>query len=175
MGGVEMVKITKASETDAQLISQLADEIWREHYDGILKQEVIDYVLGNFQTEQNIADQISRQELTYFLMHLNDEVVGYSGIEIKDDELFLSKLYLKQKFRGLGIAKETLSFIEENYLNDKKKSISLYVSNNNEKSIEAYKKMGFEIQEEVERDLGQGFVGYDYFMKKEVGKNSIDK
>lgn len=159
-----VTEIITADETDAKLIEQLAEEIWRPHYATILQPEVIDYVLENFQRQDKITQQMTTGELVYFIIKHNNEVAGYSAIALQIDSVLLSKIYVKQKYRGNGIASTMVSFIQNNYPD--KSEIYLYVAKANAGAVEAYKKLGFTIHDDIERDLGNGFVGYDYVMRK---------
>ena len=49
-----------------------------------------------------------------------------------------------------------------------KSVISLTVNKHNSNSIEAYKKMGFEIIRPMVTDIGSGYVMDDYYMEKKL-------
>lgn len=167
-----MKRIIRADAGDAPLIAKLADEIWRQHYIGLLSEKQLDYMLGQFQSEEKIRSQISSGEMVYYIMYEDDTPAGYCGVGAEEKAVYLSKLYVKQSFRGAGFAKTALSYIEQNF-SDKEK-IYLHVDVRNAGSIEAYKKMGFSVGAHISRDIGGGYVLDDYVMEKPVKRSQSD-
>ncbi len=68
--------------------------------------------------------------------------------------------------RHLGYGKETMEFIVDLCKEKGLNSIWLTVNRMNYSTIEVYKKMGFVVECEQKRDLGDGFIADDYFMRK---------
>lgn len=158
------------TESEIQAISNMASEIWHEHYATVISTEQIDYMLESFQSPIAISQAISERHEYYFINY-EDMPVGY--ISIKQDraerKMFLSKIYLLSIHRGKGLAyhvvKELTKMCKENGLD----TIWLTVNKNNS-SVNRYKRMGFYIVDSVVTDIGNGFVMDDYIMEMQVQK-----
>lgn len=146
-------------------VADLAKIIWDEHYTPIIGQEQVDYMVNKFQSAEAINHQIAEEGYEYYLIHNDNKPVGYIGISLKEDDLFLSKFYILQECRGQGIGSEALAFIVGRARALNANSVSLTVNKNNTNSIEAYYKMGFQNMGPVVADIGNGFVMDDYVMR----------
>ena len=51
---------TVTNENDIALATQLAREIWHEHYDALLGSAQVDYMLSHFQSKTAIKEQIGK-------------------------------------------------------------------------------------------------------------------
>lgn len=80
----------------------------------------------------------------------------------------MSKIYVEKSYRRLGIAKEFINMLKELYDNTQFNNIWLTVNKYNKGSIDAYKRLGFEIVDEMVTDIGNGFVMDDYKMSMEL-------
>lgn len=146
-------------------IESLAKEIWEEHYIAIVGKPQVDYMLAKYQSKNAIFEQI-KEGCKYYLISNNNCNIGYIGICLKDSHLFLSKIYVKSEFRGMGYGKMAISFIEQLTKENGLNSIKLSVNKNNVNSITAYKKQGFKIIDARVINIGNGFVMDDYEMEK---------
>jgi ribosomal protein S18 acetylase RimI-like enzyme len=163
-----MIEIKQANtQLDYKLIEELANTIWREHYPSIISIEQIDYMLTKFNSVEAIVSQIN-EGYQFYYMTFNNVSVGYMSIKKEDDFLFLGKLYVKREFRGKGIGKTTLQFIDVEAKRNHLKFIQLKVNKCNTKSISAYKKLGFKNVKASVTDIGGGFIMDDYELKKEI-------
>ncbi|WP_158409034.1 GNAT family N-acetyltransferase [Endomicrobium proavitum] len=159
------MKIIKVkTENLINIVSSLANEIWNEHYSGIVPKPQIDYMLERFQSASAISKQISSQNYLYYLLQADGGYQGYFAILPKTGELFLSKIYIKVQSRKKGYGKESVTFIKETAKKLNLKQITLTVNKNNLSSIEAYKKIGFIIADSIKSDIGSGFYMDDYLM-----------
>ena len=165
--------IKKAEKSEHyKIIERLADEIWNECYISIISKEQIEYMLKNFQSENNIKEQSEKGSL-YFWAEYDGEYAGYCCIVPENNGIFLSKFYIKKEFRGKGIAKKLLRYALEPFLSPKPLRIHLTVNKYNTNSIAVYKKMGFEIFNECMNDIGNGFVMDDFEMECFLEPNSL--
>lgn len=151
------------TEKDLAAVSDLAVEIWNQHFVPMIGQEQVDYMIAKFQSEQALKQQLQSGYQYYFLCW-NGDPVGYTGFRIDEDGLFLSKLYLLERFRGRKIARKTLEFLTAVAEEYDKSRIWLTVNRNNTDTVAAYQTMGFAITEEKVADIGGGFVMDDYIM-----------
>lgn len=161
-----MIEFKKAiNNTDFQIIENLASTIWREHYTKIIGEKQVVYMLNTFQSRDAISKQIDTG-YQYYIINFNRQPVGYISIKEEKNELFLSKLYLLNTYRGKKIGQTTINFIENIAKNLNLKYIKLTVNKNNFNSIKVYERLGFNIKREVVIDIGNGFVMDDYEMVK---------
>lgn len=154
-------------DVQIKVIVGLAREIWNEYFTAIIGKAQVDYMLDKFQSKKAITEQLEKGFL-YFLIKVNNEVIGYIGVLPKEKKLFLSKLYVRSAERGKGYGREAIKFLEELAIKKGVNRISLTVNKNNSATIETYKKLGFEVRDHVIQDIGNGFVMDDYEMQKDL-------
>jgi ribosomal protein S18 acetylase RimI-like enzyme len=148
---------------------KIAFEIWREHYAPIISSGQIEYMLEKFQSAEIIGQQISEQNYKYFLMKdSGGDFEGYFAVVAQNEDVFLSKIYVRKSCRGKGFGKKSVLYIKDFAAKAGLKSITLTVNRNNTDSIEAYKKMGFRISGEINQDIGKGFYMNDYKMVLDI-------
>ena len=154
-------RFQKANTDDVELIHQLAQKIWREHYPAIITMEQIEFMLLNRYSSKVIAEGMKNGE-EYFLVYDNDVPVGYSSIEWKDGFYYLNKFYLDVAKHRSGIGKELFDYVLSQI--DSTKPIKLQVNRTNCKAINFYFKLGFVIQTVGDFDIGGGYFMNDFVM-----------
>ena len=157
-----------AAESEIGLVADLAHEIWNEHYLNIIGQAQIDYMLDKFQSKEAISLQIREEGYAYFLVSTENQPIGYLSIIEKQNELFLSKIYLRKSGRGKGFARIATEFLVARCREKGLSAITLTVNKYNSDSIGAYEKLGFVRYGEVVNDIGAGYVMDDYMMRLPV-------
>jgi RimJ/RimL family protein N-acetyltransferase len=167
---VKKTKIIKVSDENlVPVVEALAHSIWREYFVPIIGSPQVEYMLEKFQSKQAISNQIEKNDFTYYLLgDKNNNWVGYFAIVPRQEDLFLSKLYVTAENRRKGCARCALEFIEALARNKGLSRITLTVNKNNTGSINAYKKLGFVITSSNVTDIGNGFVMDDYKMEKPI-------
>ena len=150
---------------EVAIVANLAKIIWNEHYVPIIGQAQVDYMLGKYLTQESISAQIKHEGYEYFLISSAEQPIGYIGIVIKNNEMFLSKLYILSSERGKGFARIGIDYLVAKCKLNNLAFITLTVNKNNLNSIRAYEKMGFEKYGEVVSDIGSGYVMDDYLMR----------
>ncbi|MHC4298254.1 MAG: GNAT family N-acetyltransferase [Planctomycetota bacterium] len=156
-----------STEAQIETVARLAFEIWNQHFVPIIGKAQVDYMVEKFQSKRAISEQIERG-YSYYLLTADDDYVGYTGICLRQDELFLSKLYIGAACRGKGYGKKALEFIEALAKEKGLGRITLTVNKNNTDTIKAYEKLGFKNLGSLVQDIGGGFVMDDYKMEKAV-------
>lgn len=154
-----------------EIVEGLADEIWHEYFTVIIGKAQVDYMLEEFQSRAAISKQIKNGFLYYLIKH-DDGYAGYLAVQPQGPLLFLSKLYILPTERGKGLGRKAMLFVERLAAEKCASKISLTVNRYNSATIAVYKRLGFEVTEEVVQDIGGGFVMDDYRMEKEVGVQS---
>lgn len=157
---LEFEKVISSEQMKAT--SDLAREIWNQHFICILSQDQIDYMVDEFQSPKAIAAQINNEGYEYYNFVLDGERIGYFGIcEKPDNTLFISKLYIKKSFRGNSYARQAFEFIKDKARNNGNTMIWLTVNIHNN-AIKIYEKLGMKrIRSEI-TEIGHGYVMDDH-------------
>ena len=153
------------TDKEITLLADLASEIWHKYWPKILSPAQIDYMVAKFQSFNAIKEQIEDEGYIYNIMEYEGKNIGYFGAYLKDDYLFLSKIYIKDDFRGRGLGKEAFKKIIDIAKEQNKNSIRLTVNKYNTNTIKTYEKWGFSIINDVVTDIGSDFVMDDYIME----------
>ncbi|MBU1109922.1 MAG: GNAT family N-acetyltransferase [Candidatus Riflebacteria bacterium] len=159
---IEIVRVVTSEQIE--ITAELADKIWREHYTPIIGTAQVDYMITKFQSPDAIRAQIDQNELTYYLLYSDREPAGYFAIQVKTEEVFLSKLYVKSSLRKRGLAAKALGFIKNVAADNCLRRISLTINKNNSASLAAYERLGFKNEKAVVTDIGNGFVMDDFIL-----------
>jgi ribosomal protein S18 acetylase RimI-like enzyme len=159
---IEIVRVITVSQIEA--VATLAAEIWREHYTPIIGADQVDYMLKKFQSPEAVRTQIDANDLVYYLLYNDKRPAGYFAIQVRSDEVFLSKLYVARDSRKLGLAKNAIDFIKSIAADNCLKSISLTINKNNSESLAAYQRLGFKNEKAVVTDIGNGFYMDDFVL-----------
>jgi RimJ/RimL family protein N-acetyltransferase len=164
---MEKIKIMKV--TDDKLVAtveELADRIWREHYTSMIGMDQVEYMLDKIQSKDAISKQIQDEGYLYYLLQdKNGGWIGYLAVVPRQNELFLSKFYIRAGDRGKGYGKYAMEFIKSIAKEKSLYKITLVTNKRNKNSINAYKRFGFIITAPVVTDIGDGFVMDDYKME----------
>jgi len=156
-----------ASGKELMQIEEMASIIWYDHYTPIIGTEQVRYMLDKFQSVASMTDQI-KNGYQYFLILEDETQVGYLSFIKREEELFLSKVYILKELRGQGTGKKAFEFIEAQAKKHQCQKIGLTVNRNNFNSIKAYEKSGFQNIGAIIQDIGQGYVMDDYIMEKSL-------
>ena len=148
-----------------EVVVQLANTIWTEHYTPIIGKDQVDYMLSTFHSSHAIFHEIDKLGYQYYLISNGGNSVGYIGIRLEEETLFLSKLYILSTERGSGIGSQAIEFLKELALSNQLGKVTLTVNKNNSNSIAAYEKIGFKVTGDVCADIGEGYVMDDYQME----------
>lgn len=162
-----MFSIRNASQEDIPLIRELTFKVWPQTYAGLLTPEQIDYMLGLMYSESSLADQM--QSGILFLIVLDgQEPVGFAAYEEISTGLWkLHKLYILQSQQGKGTGRFVIDHIIDEIKKDGAGALHLQVKRDNP-AQNFYKKLGFEIIEEKDFDIGNGYFMKDYIMEKKI-------
>jgi len=127
-------------------------------------------MLAKFQSAAAIADQISHGYL-YHTIEEDGETVGYFALAPAletDDEMQLSKIYVRAEYQGRGLGRFALESAEAICEKLSVRELWLTVNRHNIATIDFYLHTGFTIEEELVQDIGGGFVMDDYRMVKAI-------
>lgn len=155
------------NSADINEIAKLADQIWTEHYTPIIGPEQVRYMVDKFQSATAIEQQVEKGVYYYLMLHPTAPA-GYFSYELKEDHLFLSKIYVLKSMRGNRIGRTAITFMEAQARANGLSKIRLTVNKNNDNTIAAYQGWGFKNVDSVVMDIGGGFVMDDYILEKEL-------
>ena len=155
------------SEKDLLDIERLACLIWTEHYTPIIGSDQVTYMLDKFQSLPAMKKQLE-EGYEYFSIEEQGQLIGYIGIQPREETLFLSKIYLHREVRGKGFGKQAIDFITSLAIERGHETVSLTVNKYNTHTINTYEKCGFEKAEAVVFDIGAGYIMDDYRMVKKL-------
>jgi GNAT superfamily N-acetyltransferase len=165
-----VIAYTEVSD-DAAIVTveRLAREIWTDHFEPIIGVPQVEYMLKEFQSVAAIRRYLT-EGYKYYLVYSDALPVGYMGILSRSDsgELFLSKFYLLQEYRGRGMGRQMMEFIKAFARENGLKKISLNTNKRNLDTIRFYEKAGFVKRCSDVIDIGCGFVADDWLMEMAV-------
>ena len=163
---IEVVRVITKEQIETT--ARLANEIWRDHYTPIIGATQVDYMLEKYQSPGAIRVQIDQNELTYYLLYYDRQPAGYFAIQVRVDEVFLSKLYVCSTQRKRGLASKALDFIKNVAADNCLHRISLTINKKNRESLAAYEHLGFKNEKAIITDIGSGFVMDDFIMTLDI-------
>ncbi len=155
------------TENDIIELTNLAPEIWREYCVSIIGHEQTEYMIEKFHTKEFIEQQIENG-CQYYFIEAENKKAGYIAVIPEQGDLFLSKFYIKQVFRGKGLGRKTLKLIEDIAKELNLPKIRLVCNKYNKNSLAVYKKLGFNIVDSTIIDIGGGYKMDDYVLEKAV-------
>lgn len=164
------IEILPATEAHLPALAELAGEIWRQHYPGIISSEQIEYMLGKMYAPDTLRDQLCAQEIRFVRLLVDGCFVGFAsfGPLPEPGAMKLHKCYLLPEFHGRGLGTRLLKHCEAECRRLGVRRLLLAVNRRNPKAIAAYQRNGFRVMESVVTDFGGGYVMDDYLMAKEL-------
>lgn len=142
-------------------LALLAERLWHSAYDGLLGKTQVDYMVDLLQSAPALREQIGHGYIYYFIRS-GGQAIGFCGVQMQGEKLFLSKLYLSDEFRGRGVGQLALGKVAAIARDRGAKSVYLTVNKGNLRAVRAYEKFGFVRTEEQVSDIGNGFVMDDF-------------
>lgn len=163
----EFIKIVSTDQIAE--VAALAREIWRQHYIPIVGRQQIEYMLQRFQSVASIREQI-RDNHEYYFIDAEKKHAGYLSVvpDMRNSNMKLSKIYVLESFRGVGLGSAALEFISDLCRERGIGQIWLTVNRKNKGSINWYQKKGFENRGPNIESIGSGFVMDDFRMVKAI-------
>lgn len=159
-----MIKLKPALTADAQLINQLAVDIWLHHYLPIIGLEQVNYMLQRMYAIESLKEQIQNGNQQYFLIERENSPIGFISFELKDEKQgFIHKFYLNTDVQGKGIGAEAFKLLVSQF--KQVDEIKLHVNRQNVKAINFYFRIGFRIESCADFDIGNGYFMNDFIMQ----------
>lgn len=165
-----MITISEATTNDIKIIQNIVNITWPITYGKILSTEQLKYMLDLFYSDESLISQIEKKEQLFYLISEDETTLGFIGIEHNYQSQAITKIhkiYLLPETQGKGIGKKVVEEIQKLALENNSTSLSLNVNRFNS-ALSFYKKIGFEIIDEVNIDIGNGYLMEDYVMGKKL-------
>ncbi|WP_276380397.1 GNAT family N-acetyltransferase [Flavobacterium sp. H4147] len=165
-----MIQITEAALKDIAKIQEIAHITWPITYGEILTKEQLEYMLDLIYSNETLSNQIQNKEQLFYLISDADSVIGFIGIEhnYKNEAITkIHKIYLLPETQGKGFGKMVFDEIGKMALENNSATLLLNVNRFNT-ALNFYKKLGFEIKETVDIEIGNGYLMEDYVMGKQI-------
>ena len=163
-----MITISEAKAEDIKTIQKITYITWPITYGKILSGEQLDYMLDLFYSDEALNNQFEKKEQLFYLILEDEATIGFIGIEhnYKNQAVTkIHKIYLLPETQGKGIGKKVIEEIKKMALENHSTALSLNVNRFNS-ALSFYKKRGFEIIDEINIDIGNGYLMEDYVMEK---------
>jgi ribosomal protein S18 acetylase RimI-like enzyme len=158
------LSLIKASIQDAQVIREIAFDVWQKHYPAIIGQEQTDYMLNEKYAISQLQHQIEHTTYNYWLIQEDDKTLGFIASSLVDEnQAFIDKFYIRFEARGNKIGERAFSAWKSlfPYL----KFTRLQVNRQNFTAINFYFKIGFTIEKVADFDIGNGYFMNDFIMR----------
>jgi GNAT superfamily N-acetyltransferase len=165
-------RVDPAVAADLESVSQLAHDIWRRHYPGIISREQIEYMLESRYAPARLQAESARPGRGYLLARLGGIPVGFAALAAADDapgESVLRAFYLEPAYHGKGLGRRFMDHLVELARSRGSQHISLTVNRRNIKAINFYFKAGYQIRSAVDIGIGRGFTLNDFIMARRLG------
>lgn len=164
----QSLHIKHANITDIPLIQELTFKIWPQTYAAIISKEQIEYMLDMMYSEPSLIKQLS-EGCVYILIYENKKAVGFASYQQVDAKIFkLDKIYILKSQQGKGIGKFVIDYILDTLKNKGGHSLRLQMNRQNKNAKLFYDSIGFEIIDEANFDIGNGYFMNDYIMEKKI-------
>jgi GNAT superfamily N-acetyltransferase len=157
--------IIKATAKDIIIIQSLIQLIWKPTYRHILSDAQMDYMLEMMYSTKVLEEQFGEGHI-FLLIQLGDKPIGFAGYQnnYKQDGICkLHKIYVLPDMQGMQLGRKLFEAVKEQAIEAFQQQLILNVNRYN-KAAEFYKKLGMEIAEEVDVEIGNGYFMNDYVM-----------
>jgi ribosomal protein S18 acetylase RimI-like enzyme len=153
--------ITAIGPAELYRVQSLAHEIWPEAFSGILPPERIPGMLAEIYALETLRADIAKRGHQYWLAAGDAGDLGFASAYRADGRIWIKKLYVHAKARGLGLGKQLIATACAHFGPDL--PTALYVNDGNAPAIAFYKAQGFAIEQHVPVRMGP-YQFHDYVM-----------
>lgn len=161
-----MYSIRTATLQEIPLIRELASKTWPATYLHLIGQEQVDYMFEMMYSEESLRRQMTEEKQTFFIAEVDGTPAGYLSIEPKEgNEFIFQKIYVVPDYQGKGVGRflveQGMAYLKAEY--PAPIQITLYVNRDN-KAVNFYQRIGFEVIDTRDLHIGNGFYMNDYIM-----------
>lgn len=162
-----MQRIRIATVDDIPLIRELTYQVWPQTYRDILTEAQIEYMLDMMYSPSSLQQQM-QDGCHFIIVYQNEEPVGFaSGQLINTNIGKLHKIYVIPAAQKTGAGKLLLQHVYDFIKSQGGTALQLQVNRHNNARY-FYEKEGFEVIEEADFAIGNGYYMNDYVMEKKL-------
>ena len=149
------VLVREATSEDIEDILDIADRGWNSAYSDFLSQETIDTAMAEWYDSDNTRKLIMREDVAYFVVEKDEDIVGYisGGSSDKENVASLGAVYVDPVYWGKGAGTALLEEFETYCRRENYDRIQFSVLTENEVGRSFYEKHGYEVIDEQEIEL----------------------
>ena len=164
-----MIKIRPIQKTsEIETVASMAKIVFHEVYDPYTPVEFVEKFIQTNQSLSAIENQIQNENYHYYFLLENNQLTGYLGLQLMETKMTISKFYILKEYRGKGIGKHSLKFINDLAQKNSIKTLQLQVSEHNHQAIKIYEQNGYHIESTNINTNVDGTEVKDYLMIKEL-------
>ncbi|MHA8060656.1 GNAT family N-acetyltransferase [Aquirufa beregesia] len=161
------MQIRKAEINDIPTIQAIAEQAWRPTYGTILSEEQCVYML-DMMYRRDVLEKQFHGNVHFFMLESEEGAIGFAAYEAMDSQHGkLHKIYLRPLHKSRGAGTFLLEYVAKFAKENGQKAIFLNVNRLNS-AVQFYLKNGFQIDQELDLHVGNGYYMNDYIMKKEL-------
>jgi len=157
----DSVIVKKANSNDLQLLFRICRQSYSENFAHHWNEGGLDWYLDKEYGIEGIKSDLINSDINYFIAFFREEPAGFMKLQLNStlanhsstSGMEVEKLYFRPQYQRKGIGKKLVSIALVLGQKLKKEIIWLGVIDTNEKAIEFYKKMGFEIHDKIVLDI----------------------
>ncbi len=155
--------VRQAIVDDIPTIQAIARETWPITYANIISSEQIEYMLNWMYSDEALSEQMFSGN-PFFLAEKDGDALGFTSFGSRSNGIYrLNKLYVLPTAQATGAGKLLLQTVVNKVIEANGKELQLQVNRHN-KAVGFYQKMGFDIIESFDFDIGNGFFMEDHLM-----------
>ncbi len=161
------LSIREATMGDIPAIRHIAHHTWPVAYGQLLSQEQLTYMLDLMYSEQSLTDQINKGH-RFYLAELDGNPHGFASVSDEGQHRFkLNKLYVlpdtQKTGAGKALLQQTITYAKQH------NGLQLFLQVKKDNPSKGfYEKQGFEVIDEVDLDIGNGYFMNDFIMALEL-------
>jgi len=163
------IKIRQLRAVEANIVHDLAWNIWPHTFKDILEEGQIKYMLEWMYDINTLQEQMLTGTI-YFTVEEFGSPRGFIGVEPNfpiSGRLRIHKFYVLPDHQGKGLGRVLFNQVVDTAFDLDCRKLHLNVNRYN-KSVEFYKYLGFKITGEENIDIGKDYLMEDYIMELEL-------
>ena len=158
-----------ATNSQLEIIQDLAKAIWPDAYGAILSQEQLEYMMEMMYSLDSLENQL-KNNTVFLLVKEENDFIGFASYELNfqnSNKTKIHKLYILPTIQGKGVGKNLILHIQEIAKKNSNAALILNVNKYN-KAKDFYLHNQFEIADSLVVDIGNGYVMDDFVMVKKI-------
>lgn len=158
-----------ATNSQLEIIQDLAKAIWPDAYGAILSQEQLEYMMEMMYSLDSLENQL-KNNIVFLLAKEENDFIGFASYELNfqnSNKTKIHKLYILPTIQGKGVGKNLILHIQEIAKKNSNAALILNVNKYN-KAKDFYLHNQFEIADSLVVDIGNGYVMDDFVMVKKI-------